>query len=130
MIGVLSHQFVRPLFQGQEEDAAQLIITTIKHQNLISLSKDQIIAIAPDHKENLELLFATWNDQPNKAIERVLTLIFKLKDHYTKSKNNHLLALEYLYRFSEIFQSPTTLKHCTIAISPASKFYKVFIKNY
>ena len=103
VIGVLSHQFVRPLFQTQEEDAAQLIITTIKHQNLISLSKDQIIAIAPNHKENLELLFATWNDQPNKAIERVLTLIFKLKDHYTKSKNNHLLALEYLYRFSEIF---------------------------
>ena len=48
-------------------------------------------------------MFATWNDEPNKAIERVLTLIFKLKDHYTKSKNNHLLALEYLYRFSEIF---------------------------
>ena len=103
VIGVLSHQFVRPLFQTQDQDAAQLIITTIKHQNLISLSKDQIIAIAPDHKENLELLFETWNDQPNKAIERVLTLIFKLKDHYTKSKNNHLLALEYLYRFSEIF---------------------------
>ncbi|MDA9057178.1 PD-(D/E)XK nuclease family protein [Flavobacteriaceae bacterium] len=103
VIGVLSHQFVRPLFQTQDQDAAQLIITTIKHQNLISLSKDQIIAFAPDHKENLELLFVTWNDQPNKAIESVLTLIFKLKDHYTKSKNNHLLALEYLYRFSEIF---------------------------
>ena len=103
VIGVLSHQFVRPLFQTEDQDAAQLIISTIKHQNLISLSKDQIIAIAPDHKENLELLFATWNDHPNKAIECVLTLIFKLKDHYTKSKNNHLLALEYLYRFSEIF---------------------------
>ncbi len=103
VIGVLSHQFVRPLFQTQDQDAAQLIITTIKHQNLISLSKDQIIAIAPDHKDNLELLFDTCNDQPNTAIERVLTLIFKLKDHYTKSKNNHLLALEYLYRFSEIF---------------------------
>ena len=36
VIGVLSHQFVRPLFQTQDQDAAQLIITTIKHQNLIS----------------------------------------------------------------------------------------------
>ena len=103
VIGVLSHQFVRPLFQTQDQDAAQLIITTIKRQNLISLTKDQIIAIAPKHKNNLELLFGTWNDQPVKAIESVLVLIFKLKDHYTKSKNNHLLALEYLYRFSEIF---------------------------
>ena len=103
VIGVLSHQFVRPLFQTQDQDAAQLIITTIKRQNLISLTKDQIIAIAPEHKNNLELLFGTWNDQPVKAIESVLVLIFKLKDHYTKSKNNHLLALEYLYRFSEIF---------------------------
>ncbi|MDA9125306.1 PD-(D/E)XK nuclease family protein [Flavobacteriaceae bacterium] len=103
VIGVLSHQFVRPLFQTQDQDAAQLIITTIKRQNLISHTKDQIIAIAPEHKNNLELLFGTWNDQPGKAIESVIVLIFKLKDHYTKSKNNHLLALEYLYRFSEIF---------------------------
>jgi len=103
VIGVLSHQFVRPLFQTHDQDAAQLIMTTIKQQNLISLSKDQIIAIAPDHKENLELLFETWNDQPKNAIESVLSLIFKLKDHYNKSKNRHLLALEYLYRFSEIF---------------------------
>ena len=103
VIGVLSHQFVRPLFQTHDQDAAQLIMTTIKQQNLISLSKDQIIAIAPDHKDNLELLFATWNNQPKNAIESVLSLIFKLKDHYNKSKNKHLLALEYLYRFSEIF---------------------------
>jgi len=103
VIGVLSHQFVRPLFQTEDQDAAQLIMTTIKQQNLISLSKDQIIAIAPNHKENLELLFETWNDQPTNAIESVLSLIFKLKDHYNKSKNKHLLALEYLYRFSEIF---------------------------
>ena len=103
VIGILSHQFIRPLFQTKNQDAAQLIITTIKHQNRTSLSKDQILAIATDHRENLELLFETWNDQPKKAINSVLTLIFKLKDHYTKSKNNNLLALEYLYRFSEIF---------------------------
>ena len=127
VIGVLSHQFVRPLFQTQDQDAAQLIITTIKHQNLISLSKDQIIAIAPDHKENLELLFETWNDQPNKAIERVLTLIFKLKDHYTKSKNNHLLALEYLYRFSEIFNHLQRLNitySCITSIKVLQSLYK------
>ena len=103
VIGVLSHQFVRPLFQTQDQDAAQLIMTTIKTQNLVSLTKDQIIAIAPDYSTTLELLFGTWNDQPNKAIESVLTLIFKLKDYYSVSKNNHLLPLEYLYRFSEIF---------------------------
>ena len=38
----------------------------IKHQNLISLSKEQIIAIAPDHKNNLELLFDAWNNQPSE----------------------------------------------------------------
>jgi len=103
VIGVLSHQFVRPMFQTKDLDAAQLILTTIKHQNLVSLSKAQIIAIAPDYKASLELLFEPWDNQPNKAITSVLTLIFKLKAHYTKSKNNHLLALEYLYRFSEIF---------------------------
>ena len=114
VIGVLSHQFVRPLFQTQNQDAAQIIISTIKHQNLINLSKEQIIAIAPDYKGNLELLFESWSDQPKKAIKRVLELIFKLKDHYNKSKNKHLLALEYLYRFSEIFNQ---LQHLNISYS-------------
>ena len=127
VIGVLSHQFVRPLFQTQDQDAAQLIITTIKLQNLISLSKDQIIAIAPAYKDNLELLFESWSDHPNKAIEHVLTLIFKLKDHYTASKNNHLLALEYLYRFSEIFNHLQRLNikysHIT-SVKVLQSFYK------
>jgi hypothetical protein len=103
VIGLLSHQFVRPLFQNKDQDVAQLIITTTKHRNLIDLSKEQIISIAPDHKDNLELLFEAWNDQPKTAIERVLQFIFRLKTHYGTSKNKHLLALEYLYRFSEIF---------------------------
>ncbi|MDG1384830.1 MAG: PD-(D/E)XK nuclease family protein [Flavobacteriaceae bacterium] len=127
VIGVLSHQFVRPLFQTQNQDVAQLIITTIKHQNLIRLSKDQIIAIAPTHKAYLELLFESWEDQPNKAIEQVLTLIFKLKDEYTTSKNNHLLALEYLYRFSEIFNHLERLNnrynHIT-SVKVLQSFYK------
>jgi len=126
VIAVLSHQFVRPLFQTQDQDAAQLIITTIKRQNLISLSKTQIIAIVPAYKENLELLLDTWSS-PSKAIERVLTLIFKLKDHYTTSKNNHLLALEYLYRFSEIFNHLQRLNNKyshIVSIKVLQGFYK------
>ena len=126
VIAVLSHQFVRPLFQTQDQDAAQLIITTIKRQNLISLSKTQIIAIVPAYKENLELLLDSWSS-PSKAIERVLTLIFKLKDHYTTSKNNHLLALEYLYRFSEIFNHLQRLNNKyshIVSIKVLQGFYK------
>ena len=127
VIAVLSHQFVRPLFQDQEQDAAQLIITTINHQNLIHLSKAQISAIAPAHKDNLELLFESWGDQPNKAIERVLRLIIKLKAQYSTSKHNNLLALEYLYRFSEIFNHlqrlNTSYGHIT-SVKALRSFYK------
>ena len=103
IIGVLSHPFIRPLLQTQNQDAAQLIITSLNRHNLVSLTKDQIIATAPSHESILELLFTNWTNSPNKAIESVLALIFKLKDHYSQSKNNHLLPLEYLFRFSEIF---------------------------
>ncbi|MDA9026911.1 PD-(D/E)XK nuclease family protein [Flavobacteriaceae bacterium] len=101
--GVLSHPFVRPLLQDQNQDAGQLIITSLNTHNLVSLNKDQIIAIAPAHKPILELLFTNWGNSPSKAIESVLSLIFKLKDYYSQSKKNHLLPLEYLFRFSEIF---------------------------
>ena len=103
IIGVLSHQFVRPLLQSTNEDAAQKIITRLNTHNSVSLTKDQIIAIAPTHEPILELLFTNWNNQPAKAIQSVLELIFKLKDYYGKSKKNQLLPLEYLFRFSEIF---------------------------
>ena len=127
VIAVLSHQFVRPLFQTQDQDAAQLIITTIHHQNLTHLSKAQISAIAPAHKDNLELLFESWGDQPNKAIERVLSLIIKLKAQYSTSQHNNLLALEYLYRFSEIFNHlqrlNTSYGHIT-SVKALRSFYK------
>lgn len=103
IIGLLSHQFIRPLLQTQNQDAAQLIIQSLKSRNLVSLTKEQIIAIAPAQESILELLFEPWSDTVSHAIDSVLALIFKLKAYYIKSKRRHLLALEYLFRFSEIF---------------------------
>jgi hypothetical protein len=103
IIGVLSHPFVRPLLQVQNQDAGQMIITSLNKFNLSSLNKDQIIAIAPSHRTILELLFTNWNNSPSQAIKGVLELIYKLKDYYSQSKSKHLLPLEYLFRFSEIF---------------------------
>ena len=103
IIGVLSHPFVRPLLQVKDHDGGQLIISSLNKLNLVSLSTDQIIAISPENRSILKLLFTNWNNSPSKAIESVLVIIFKLKDHYGKSKNKHLLPLEHLFRFSEIF---------------------------
>ena len=77
VIAVLSHQFVRPLFQTPRSRCSlNLIITTIKDQNLISLTKDQIIAIAPEHKNNLELLFDVGTTNPSRRLESVLSTDF------------------------------------------------------
>ena len=103
ILRILSHPFVRPLLQAQNQDAGQMIITSLNKNNLTSLTKNQIIAIAPTYRPILELLFTNWGNSPSQAIKSVLDLIYKLKDYYSQSKIKQLLPLEYLFRFYEIF---------------------------
>lgn len=103
VIALLSHQSIRSLFIVEKLDIATRAIETISQNNLVYLSVDKLKSILPEKEPIVELLFGNWQNNPAIAIKNCSSLILQIKQSYNTSKEHHLLSLEYLYRFNELF---------------------------
>lgn len=104
VINVLSDTNLRPLFQQKDKNIASDIIHYIQSNNIIYISTESIVERFPkDIQDIASILFTYWNDKPKTAIQNCITLIRKLKTSLIDNREQHLLALEYLYRFNEVF---------------------------
>ncbi len=104
IINVLSDTNLRPLFQQKDKNIAADIIQYIQSNNIIYVATETIVARFPkDLQEIAQLLFTYWNDKPKLAIQNCVKLIRHLKATLIEDREQHLLALEYLYRFNEVF---------------------------
>lgn len=104
IINVLSDTNLRPLFQQEDTNLAADIIQYIQTNNIIYVSTELIVKRFPEELQDIaKLLFTYWNDKPKMAIQHCITLIRRLKTTLIEHREQHLLALEYLYRFNEVF---------------------------
>ena len=111
IINVLSDTNLRPLFQQEDKNLAADIIEYIQTNNIIYVSTEVIVERFPKHVQDIaKMLFTYWNDKPKLAIQNCVTLIRRLKTKLIEDREQHLLALEYLYRFNEVFNQ---LQHLT-----------------
>ncbi|PTX60583.1 PD-(D/E)XK nuclease superfamily protein [Kordia periserrulae] len=104
IINVLSDTNLRPLFQQKDQNIAANIIEYIQANNIIYVATEVIVERFPKETQEIaQLLFTYWNDKPKTAIQNCVTLIRHLKATLIEEREQHLLALEYLYRFNEVF---------------------------
>ncbi|MFK7750621.1 MAG: PD-(D/E)XK nuclease family protein [Kordia sp.] len=104
IINVLSDTNLRPLFQQKDKNLAAEIIQYIQSNNIIYVSTEVIVERFPKHIQDIaKLLFTYWNNKPKLAIQNCVKLIRHLKAKLIENREQHLLALEYLYRFNEVF---------------------------
>ncbi|MEM6719856.1 MAG: PD-(D/E)XK nuclease family protein [Bacteroidota bacterium] len=104
IINVLSDTNLRPLFQQKDTNIAADIIQYIQSNNIIYVSTEVIVERFPTHLQEIAtLLFTYWNDKPKAAIQNCVKLIRHVKAKLIEDREQHLLALEYLYRFNEVF---------------------------
>jgi len=103
VISLLSHQFIRPLFNTKKTNLAEDIIKNIQTNNLIFLSKDTLISLAKEKENIIALMFASWKGSPKIALRNCAELILILKENLSLNKKENLLGLEYLYKFHEVF---------------------------
>ncbi len=103
VISLLSHQFIRPLFNTKKTNLAEDIIENIQTNNLIFLSKDKLMSLAKEKEGIITLMFETWEGNPKIALRNCAELILILKKNLSLNKNENLLGLEYLYKFHEVF---------------------------
>ncbi|NNK61529.1 MAG: PD-(D/E)XK nuclease family protein [Flavobacteriaceae bacterium] len=110
VIALLSHQFVQPLFQTSSGNQANTIIKTIQKNNLVFLTQHKLEKLLLESNSFVNILFSSWPN-PNVAIEHCQKLIMKIKASFEKDAALNALALEYLFKFNEIFNTIFKLNH-------------------
>lgn len=102
-VTILSHPFIQSLLTYEEVNYSNHIINYIQSNNIVAITLDKLMSLAGPKLEVVGLLFEGWDNDPEKALKNCSKLILILKTHLDLEKSKNLLALEYLYRFNQIF---------------------------
>ncbi|KAB1066592.1 PD-(D/E)XK nuclease family protein [Tamlana haliotis] len=123
---IISHQFIRPLFLLDDTDYATKLIETIDSNNLVYLSVSRLKQIAEPASEVIEFLFSNWNTSINQALNNCTKLILAIKACLNANTEADKLALEYLFRFNELFNELISLNDTHKHIKDVSTLHSIY----
>lgn len=103
VVAILSHAFIQSVLTDNNINYSSHIINYIQSNNIVSITVEKLITLAESKQDVVRLLFQSWHNDPGKALKNCSQLILALKAQLDINKSKHLLALEYLYRFNQIF---------------------------
>jgi hypothetical protein len=126
IINIVSHQFIRPLFNINNVDYATLLIETIDTNNLVYLNEKRLKEIAGKSDLLIELLFSNWGKSVETALKNCSQLILNIKTYLIENKDENLLPLEYLFRFNELFNELIRLNNQQEHIKDVSTLFSIY----
>lgn len=127
IIGILSHQNIRPLFYTDQKDFGQIMINTIQEQNMIYVTLEKMQCLVPENLHiAIDLLFGDWKNKPLLALNKIEEVIIAIKNQLSEDQQANALPLEYLYRFHELFNQINTLNDEYEHISSIRTLYGIF----
>ncbi len=101
LLDFLAHPSVNSLLEVGKTNAVVTIEDAIKRKNWTYIKVSKLVGIAGKHNDSIKLLFFENTPTPKEFIVIVLKVIAELKIRPQSAENP--LALEYLYRFYELF---------------------------
>ncbi|TYA74302.1 PD-(D/E)XK nuclease family protein [Seonamhaeicola marinus] len=125
VIQVLSHQFIKPLFQKDSKNYASSTIETIEINNLTHVSIEKLKTLSEGFSDYIDLLF-NWNISTESILKKCSELIFIIKAYLDQDKDTNLLSLEYLFRFNELFNELTRLNSAYNHIKDVSALFSIY----
>ena len=93
---------------------------------MVFIALKELVEFSPQQEIILNLLFRPWSNNTQLALQNCLTLILKIKKHLSIHKNDNLLALEYLYRFNEVFNALDSLNYKYSYITSINALYSIY----
>ncbi|TXE12877.1 PD-(D/E)XK nuclease family protein [Seonamhaeicola algicola] len=126
IISVISHQFIFPLFNTETLNNASKIIDTIKTNNLVYLTATRLKNIAKTSSTIIDVLFSNWNNNTETVLSNCSQLILNIKHYLDTDKTAHLLPLEYLFRFNQLFNELTRLNNTYKHIKDVAALHSVY----
>ena len=97
VISLISHELISPILNKQND-----LRRKIKNENLIYMSKNDIINMDNENKLIYKLIFSKWNNA-SEGIDSCLDLIELIKKYYSRNPENDFINLELLYNINKIF---------------------------
>jgi len=126
VISIVSNPLIKPMFSEKGFENSDYFESYIHENNVAYLSLETLKSICKTKTNLIDLLFGSWNDQPEIAIQNSLRLIMELKQSVNNSNSNDLLTLEYLYRFNIIFNELQTLNNKYPHINNISTLFNIY----
>ncbi|MEJ6792519.1 MAG: PD-(D/E)XK nuclease family protein [Lacinutrix sp.] len=126
IIGLLSHQYIRPLFNVDNINYATELIDTIKKNNLVYLSLTDLKTYSKSTNPILELVFSNWQNNAMFALETCFKIIDSIKDFLSLNKKENMLSLEYLFRFNKLFNELLRLNDDYSHINDISALFSIY----
>lgn len=123
VISILSHQFIQSLFKN---NSAISLTEIINKNNLVYLTKAQLVGLCKDEEYLLNLLFSNWNNNANTALNNCFKLIKTIKKQLSEDKSENQLGLEYLYRFNTLFNEIFRLNDTYNHIKDIKGLYSIY----
>lgn len=126
VIALLSHQSISILFIEGEINYAEQLISYIQSNNLVYVSLEKLLELAPQQKAVLGILFGNWKNKPTIALENCSQLIYKVKTKLDIDKENNRLALEYLFKFHTVINTLKDLNDKYSYITSIKSLYSLY----
>jgi len=97
VFSILSHELIKPIM-NRDIDICMLI----KRENMVYISKDDLIGLDKKNSVLYEIIFSKWKDA-ERGILSCLNLIEILKNYYSKNQLSDDLNIELLHSSYKIF---------------------------
>src|SRR5690606_27537748 len=117
---------ISPLFEINNQSQTIRIVETIQKNNLVYLNIDQLKALSKPFQDIIGTLFTSWENNAEIALKQIQVLIIRIKNCLDKEKSQHVLSLEYLYRFNELFNELTRLHSKYPHIKNGNTLFEVY----
>lgn len=125
IIGILSHEYIKPLLQNGDINYASKIIESITINNIVYITEEQVLNLG-NNNEILKILFTNTEQSVDTVLKKCFDLIFKIKDFFDIDKTQHSLELEYLFRFNSLFNELNNLNNTYKHINSLNALYGIY----
>lgn len=131
VINIIAHESIAPLLSKNNSEAVFKAVQLIRDNNLVYLDVKRLKTLFKDSEALINLLFAPWASVRD-ALTNCFEILLQLKHYLNEASTNNQLALEYTYRFYNLFvelqRLQTTHEHIT-DVTTLYQFYKELLSN-
>ena len=103
IISITSSPYVAPILNISKIENTAVIHNYLSKNNITHVKLEKLKSLFVSNKSLIESLFGSWRNSSKVGLENCKGIIQQIKNHLSIEKKDNLLALEYLFKFNQVF---------------------------